>query len=193
MFEEIPNLIYICAILILLAPTVWNGLARVEYSTKILTKIFGSNVRGCYFLAGIITFFSRTRDIIFFLTVLQNKDQYYTSYYFNYLMGTLLFTIGVILVITSTKKLGFLCTHMGDHFVIFLDEKVTTFPFNILNNPMYIGGAMSMFGTSIFFNSITGVGLATFAFIIYNLYSKLYEEQFTKKIYEGRSIKEKNK
>ena len=191
MFEGLDQTSIICIILILLAPIVWNGIARLEYSTKLLSYIFGNNVKACYFLASVITIVSRTRDLIFFIVVLRNKNEFFIPFNLNYYFGSTLFVLGLLFVITSIHKLGFLCTHMGDHFGIYLDAKVTSFPFNILENPMYMGSAIAMFGVAVFFKSFIGIKLAMFTFVIYNLFSKLYEENFTNKIYQERMNKEK--
>jgi len=45
-------------------------------------------------------------------------------------------------VITSTFALGVTGTFLGDYFGILLDHRVEGFPFNIIENPMYIGSTM---------------------------------------------------
>lgn len=58
------------------------------------------------------------------------------------LVPTSLFLIGQILVITSTFALGITGTFLGDYFGILLDHRVEGFPFNIVENPMYIGSTL---------------------------------------------------
>src|SRR5687768_4283770 len=63
-FED-PSLHYVLFIVVL-APTIWNFLARLEYRTHILTKLAGGNpYYGCYALAVWIFFFSLYRDQCF--------------------------------------------------------------------------------------------------------------------------------
>lgn len=191
MFESLDDLTLTSALLIAISPAVWNGIGRLEYSTKIISRTFGSNVLGCYFLTLLVMIVSRTRDIVFTMVVLRNQQQYTVPFGLNYIIGTLCFLAGILLVIASNNKLGLLGTHMGDHFGIYLDEKITSFPFNILENPMYTGSSMAMLGIALFFNSLTGILLSVFTFIIYNAYSKLYEERFTSYVYSQKGEKEK--
>jgi phosphatidylethanolamine/phosphatidyl-N-methylethanolamine N-methyltransferase len=74
---------------------------------------------------------------------------------------------------------------LGDYFGILLDERVTSFPFNILSNPMYIGSAMSFFGTSFWFGKPVGFMLSLEVSVMY-FFAMLLEGPFTTKIYEMR-------
>jgi len=38
---------------------------------------------------------------------------------------------------------------MGDYFGIVLEERVTSFPFSIMNNPMYNGSSLIFFGLAL--------------------------------------------
>jgi phosphatidylethanolamine/phosphatidyl-N-methylethanolamine N-methyltransferase len=66
-----------------------------------------------------------------------------------------------------------------------MDERVTSFPFNILENPMYIGSAMSFFGTSFWFGKPIGFLLSLEVTIMYAFAMSL-EGPFTAKIYTMR-------
>lgn len=54
-----------------------------------------------------------------------------------------LFITGQVVVITSTWALGITGTFLGDYFGILLEDRVEGFPFNVLDNPMYMGSSMS--------------------------------------------------
>ena len=58
------------------------------------------------------------------------------------LVPALLFIIGQTFVITSTWALGITGTFLGDYFGILLDDRVEGFPFNVVENPMYIGSTI---------------------------------------------------
>jgi phosphatidylethanolamine/phosphatidyl-N-methylethanolamine N-methyltransferase len=73
----------------------------------------------------------------------------------------------------------------GDYFGILMDERVTSFPFNIVDNPMYVGSAMSYFGTSFWFGKPVGFLLSTEISIMYFL-ALQFEGPFTTKIYSKR-------
>jgi phosphatidylethanolamine/phosphatidyl-N-methylethanolamine N-methyltransferase len=66
-----------------------------------------------------------------------------------------------------------------------MDERVTSFPFNIIENPMYIGSAMSFFGTSFWFGKPVGFLLSIEVSIMY-IFAMLLEGPFTTKIYAMR-------
>ena len=50
--------------------------------------------------------------------------------------------VGFVLVITSFWKLGLSGTYLGDYFGILMEDKVTGFPFNVTDHPMYEGSTM---------------------------------------------------
>jgi methylene-fatty-acyl-phospholipid synthase len=46
---------------------------------------------------------------------------------------------------------------IGDYFGILMDERVTGFPFNVTDNPMYHGSTMVFLGTALWYGSLAGV------------------------------------
>ena len=56
---------------------------------------------------------------------------------------------GAILVASSMYKLGMLGTYLGDHFGILMSAKVTSFPFDVAEHPMYYGSTLLFFGQSL--------------------------------------------
>lgn len=97
----------------------------------------------------------------------------------------LLMGVSTTLVLSSTAKLGITGTYLGDYCGILKDEIVTGFPFNILNNPMYTGGAGNFFALALRANNALGVGLAVLSAMVYVVVSKL-EGPFTAMIYANR-------
>jgi phosphatidylethanolamine N-methyltransferase len=57
--------------------------------------------------------------------------------------------IGFTFVLSSMYKLGITGTYLGDYFGILMEERVTSFPFNVLDNPMYVGSTMAFFGNAL--------------------------------------------
>ena len=49
------------------------------------------------------------------------------------------------------QALGVTGTYLGDYFGILMDKMVTGFPFNILDNPMYIGSTMCFLAHSLWY------------------------------------------
>ena len=63
--------------------------------------------------------------------------------------------------------LGITGTYLGDYFGILMDERVTSFPFNITDAPMYYGSAMSFLGTALLFGKPAGVLLTAEVLAVY--------------------------
>ena len=89
---------------------------------------------------------------------------------FRIIVPAALFIIGQIFVITSTWALGITGTFLGDYFGILMDHRVEgyvsshsflffgarlficlfiRFPFNILQDPMYVGSTMCFAATAL--------------------------------------------
>lgn len=49
---------------------------------------------------------------------------------------------GSILVLSSMYKLGITGTYLGDHFGILKSSRITSFPFNVVEHPMYYGSTL---------------------------------------------------
>ena len=77
-----------------------------------------------------------------------------------------MFVVGSTLVVSSMWKLGVTGTYLGtrsgcgkiatkvknppgDYFGILMKERVTSFPFNVTNNPMYDGSTMCFLSTAL--------------------------------------------
>ncbi|KAJ1096642.1 hypothetical protein NDU88_001777, partial [Pleurodeles waltl] len=63
-----------------------------------------------------------------------------------YYAGGACIGLGGLFVVSSFFALGFVGTYLGDYFGILMEEKVTSFPFNIMNDPMYWGSTMNFLG-----------------------------------------------
>jgi len=66
-----------------------------------------------------------------------------------------------------------------------MEERVTSFPFNVLDNPMYVGSAMSFYGTSLWYGKPVGFLLSFEVSFMYIL-AMMLEGPFTTRIYEMR-------
>ena len=56
---------------------------------------------------------------------------------------------GLVLVLSSYYRLKITGTYLGDYFGILMEERITSFPFNVMNDPMYMGACMIHLGRSI--------------------------------------------
>ena len=66
-----------------------------------------------------------------------------------------------------------------------MTDIVTSFPFNVLSNPMYVGSAMSFFGTSFWFGKPIAFLLSVEVSIMY-FFAMVLEGPFTRNIYAMR-------
>ncbi|WWC70528.1 uncharacterized protein I206_104479 [Kwoniella pini CBS 10737] len=169
-------------------PIFWNTVARNEYRNKTINKIVGSPLVGTYFLALTIFSISAFRDHLF-LNALKNQpslielDQPLVK-----LVAIILFASGQTFVITSMWALGVTGTYLGDYFGILMSHRVTSFPFNVLSDPMYVGSALTHLGTALWYQSPTGILLAGWIWLVYSVALK-YEGPFTDKIYSAKAAK----
>lgn len=81
--------------------------------------------------------------------------------------------------------LGFTGTYLGDYFGILMDSKVTSFPFNLTDAPMYYGSTMSFLGTAMLYGKPAGVLLTAEVLVVY-LLALRFEDPFTAEIYAKR-------
>lgn len=85
------------------------------------------------------------------------------------IVALVLTVLGFLLVLSSGYQLGVAGTFLGDYFGILHDKRVTGFPFNILDDPMYDGSSMIFLGKAIMYvrklfsceNALTGTQMQT--------------------------------
>lgn len=180
----------IAVLLIVLAPTIWNILARLEYYTHILTKLFCGNKKlGCYALALYIFSFSAFRDMRVSDALADQPTWEALGHPAVVVLAVALAAFGLTLVVTSTWALGITGTYLGDYFGILMESKVTGFPFNLLNNPMYDGSTMLFTANALWNRSVAGLFLAAVVFVVYRV-ALMFEEPFTNKIYAAKAKKQ---
>ncbi|KAH3902816.1 bifunctional phosphatidyl-N-methylethanolamine N-methyltransferase/phosphatidyl-N-dimethylethanolamine N-methyltransferase SCDLUD_000407 [Saccharomycodes ludwigii] len=179
--------------LIAFNPALWNGVARIEYKTKLFSKLTGSPRRACYCLAFIIFTLGLGRDYLFKqgCCIEQVSNEFLSKPIFK-ILGALTFAAGQTLVLSSMYTLGIDGTYLGDYFGILKDERLTGFPFNVCEHPMYDGSTLSFLGTALFYASPAGVFTAGFVKLVYSI-AQIFEGPFTAKIYAKRDAERKQK
>ncbi|KAG0198156.1 Phosphatidyl-N-methylethanolamine N-methyltransferase [Mortierella sp. GBA30] len=167
-------------------PTFWNIVARKEYRSKFITRMFnGNGLYGCYALAATIFILGLIRDALFKNALdHQPKAECMNSFAIQSL-AYVLFTVGNIFVLSSMWVLGVTGTYLGDYFGILMDERVTSFPFNVNDNPMYNGTVMIFLGTALWSLSPAGIYLTCIVHFVYRIALK-FEGPFTTEIYNKR-------
>jgi methylene-fatty-acyl-phospholipid synthase len=132
--------------------------------------------------------FSSYRDYLIRQTI-QNQPKLEISEDYSNLLELIsiaIFILGQIFVLSSFYKLGITGTFLGDYCGILMDAPVTTFPFNVLNNPMYVGSTLSFVALALYYVSPVGILLAIEVYIVYQI-ALLFEEPYTKWIYEHKN------
>ncbi|WWD18301.1 hypothetical protein CI109_102751 [Kwoniella shandongensis] len=169
-------------------PIFWNTVARNEFRNKTITKIVRSPLLGCYLLAISIFSLSGFRDHLYLGAVKDQPALAVLAHPGFKVLAAILFAAGQTFVISSMWALGVTGTYLGDYFGILMTHRVTSFPFNVLSDPMYVGSALSHLGTALWFQSPVGLALAAWVWIVYSIALK-YEGPFTDKIYSGQHKK----
>lgn len=166
-------------------PLAWNCVARLEYKTHFLTRLFrGHNKAACIFNGIIIFLLGLSRDFLF-SRMLENQPQFtpletmYSSWPYTKLtidiVAGLLLVFGNLLVFGAYYQLGLIGTYLGDYFGILLPNKVSGFPFTISSSPMYDGSTINFLAVALYKRSIAGAFVALFVFICYRI-ACIFEE-----------------
>ncbi|KAL7371990.1 hypothetical protein ABVT39_008109 [Epinephelus coioides] len=180
----------IAVIAIIFNPLFWNVVARWEHHTRSLSKLFGSPYLACYCLGFVIILLNVYRSHSMTLAmkaqakweVMDRTDVFYA--------GVALMVLGTLLVVGSFLALGFTGTFLGDYFGILMDEKVTGFPFNIIENPMYWGSTANYLGLALIGASPVGLVLTAIVAVAYKVAIR-FEGPFTDQIYQERNQRRK--
>ncbi|KAJ9613757.1 uncharacterized protein PV06_10038 [Exophiala oligosperma] len=177
--------LYVAAAAIAFNPIFWNLVARLEYRTHVLTKIFGSPYYGCYALAFTIFSLGIFRDSLY-KNALDEQPLYPPIH--QPAAGIACFVAGNVLVLSSMWALGVTGTYLGDYFGILMDAKVEGFPFNVTGAPMYWGSTLSFLGTALYTGRAAGVLLTVEVFVLYFL-ALQFEDPFTAAIYAKKDAR----
>ncbi|KAG4066421.1 hypothetical protein HA402_007057 [Bradysia odoriphaga] len=177
-----PSLYYAMAN-IMFNPIFWNVAARVEYRSHALTKLAGNNaLRACAAFAATIFSLGILRDYLYVQAIeLQPILPLLESNVFK-AIAVVLFLCGNVLVLSSMWALGVTGTYLGDYFGILKDSRVTGFPFNVCENPMYTGCTISFLGTALWYASPSGLLLTLVVHVVYRVALR-FEGPFTAMIY----------
>ncbi|KAL5479054.1 OPI3 [Sanghuangporus weigelae] len=172
-------------------PLAWNIVARNEYHNKSLTRLFGGNAKaGCFFLAFMIFSFGILRDSLYHRALSEQPSHPILPndlpLNLHIVLPVLLFVVGQTFVISSTWALGMTGTFLGDYFGILMDHRVEGFPFNVLENPMYVGSTLCFLATALWYEKPAGLLITLYVHICYTIALK-FEGPFTTMIYSKRS------
>ncbi|XP_003465943.3 phosphatidylethanolamine N-methyltransferase isoform X1 [Cavia porcellus] len=180
---------FVVAILtIAFGPFFWNVVARWEYRTRRLSSVFRSPYLACYSLGAVILLLNVLRSHCFTQAMLSQPKMEGLENPTTYCLGLALLGVGTIFVLSSFFALGFTGTFLGDYFGILMEARVTTFPFSIVDNPMYCGSTANYLGWALMHASPTGLLLTVVVAFVY-MVAIQYEEPFTAEIYRQKPAK----
>uniref|UniRef100_A0A8C8ZK47 Phosphatidylethanolamine N-methyltransferase n=1 Tax=Prolemur simus TaxID=1328070 RepID=A0A8C8ZK47_PROSS len=169
-------------------PLYWNVVARWEHRTRKLSRAFHSPHLACYALGGSILLLNLLRSHCFMQAMLHQPLAEGLDHPAAYGLGLAFLGVGSMFVLSSFFALGFTGTFLGDYFGILKEARVTTFPFNVLDNPMYWGSTANYLGWAIVHASPTGLLLTAVVALTY-VVAVLYEEPFTTEIYRQKACR----
>ncbi|KAJ1964054.1 Phosphatidyl-N-methylethanolamine N-methyltransferase [Dipsacomyces acuminosporus] len=173
-------------------PTFWNIAARQEYHTHWITKLFGGDkYKGCYAIAVTIFSLGIVRDLLFNRALGEQPTLALLDNALVKAVALALFASGMTFVVSSTYMLGITGTFLGDYFGILMKERVTGFPFNVLENPMYVGSTLSFLGTSLWYAKPAGLLVTAYVWLVYHV-ALQFEGPFTTMIYSTQASKDQS-
>uniref|UniRef100_A0A8C9CD03 Phosphatidylethanolamine N-methyltransferase n=1 Tax=Phocoena sinus TaxID=42100 RepID=A0A8C9CD03_PHOSS len=141
-------------------PLFWNVVAKWEHKTREPSGAFGSPHLACFTLGEAILLLNMLRSTQAMLSQprMQSLDNPLA-----YRVGLALLGVGGVFVLSSFLALGFTGTSLGDYFRILKEARVTTFPFSVLDNPMYWGNTANHLGWGVFWGGIPSLRLLSSA------------------------------
>jgi len=185
------RVLLLCGI-VMVNPLFWNTISRLEYHTRIVSRVCGGPKRGITALAAGILCLNYIRTTTFHKAIDHYSSWDLIENESFIAVGWLLIIVGAVLVIASSYKLGFFCSFMGDYFGILLNERISGFPFNVVDDPMYWGSALIYLGIALKHASLVGVVMTACVALSYAV-GVCFEEPFTAKIYEQKAKRDAEK
>jgi phosphatidylethanolamine N-methyltransferase len=177
------------ATMIIICPITWNLIARFEFHTKYFSKLAGDNILAADIFAHILIEMGIFRNWIF-KHQCKNQRQLEISEEYNLLLiiiSYFLVSIGFFIVCMSFYRLGIHGIYYADYFGILMKEKVTSFPYNVLDNPLYVGSNTVFLGTTLLYKSPSGLLLTILVWIMYR-FASILENPMTDLIYSPENI-----
>lgn len=154
----------------MLSMLLWTLLPHLEFKYKLLSRLIGNNKdKAADFLAYFIIYSGTTRNYAFSEAILNNNKIDFG--FWNYpiiAVGYVLMIIGLIIVAFSFYRLGLRGMYFGDHFGFLFKEKVVSFPYDVFDNPQYVGTCSFFTGLSFTHLSPAGIFLTLFINVTYS-------------------------
>nr|XP_023700217.1 phosphatidylethanolamine N-methyltransferase isoform X7 [Paramormyrops kingsleyae] len=169
----------------------YTQVGRWEHWTRGLSRLFGGPYVALYFLASLIVLLNvfRSHSITEAMKA-QPKWELLDSTLVFY-TGLVLMVLGSIFVLSSFYALGFTGTFLGDYFGILMEHRITGFPFNVMDNPMYWGSTGNYLGLALIHASPVGLILTVVVGVCYKV-ALFFEGPFTEAVYREKACHSKS-
>ncbi len=179
---------WLSAFMIFICPITWNLVARFEFHTKYFSKLAGDNRLAADIFAHILIEMGIFRNFIYH-RVVKNQPQFDIGYdELITIISYVMLAIGMILVFGAYYRLGIHGIYYADYFGILMKEKVSAFPYNVTDNPMYGGSTLIFLSGALYHKAYCGFGLSVLAFLMY-IVASILENPMTELIYSEENIK----
>ena len=161
----------------------WNVTSRLEYFFGFFSK-FWKNKKTAVVIHGTIIFINCVSRSFIYKYVVEQGPKLMSLFQYDWItiFGYLLYSFGILLVVSSTYQLGVIGTYNGDAYGFLLPGIIKDFPFNYFNAPMYLGSTINFFAHAIIYRSLNGFLLSILVAIVYFIGTH-FEDNLTKKIY----------
>jgi phosphatidylethanolamine N-methyltransferase len=181
---------FLSAFMIFICPITWNLVARMEFHTKFFSKLVGDNRLAADIFAHILIEMGIFRNYIF-TRLIQNQPALEVGKYepVFYWLSVVCMLLGGFLVFMALYRLGIHGIYYADYFGILFSEKVTAFPYNVTDNPLYQGSTLLFLMGAFYYKSVTGFLLTGLAYFMYHI-AALMENPMTDLIYSEKNIEE---
>jgi methylene-fatty-acyl-phospholipid synthase len=173
------SLLWASAAHVVFNPLFWNIAARAQYRRRTISRLFGGRrLAACYALAVVIFCLGLTRDYLYSVVVARQPSLALSLPLPPFAVdcvGYALYGVGMMLVLTSTYRLGIVGTYLGDYFGFLLPGRVTAFPFSVTSSPMYTGSTLSFLGHAVLHRSPAGLVITALVYVVYKV-ACIFEE-----------------
>lgn len=180
--------------MIIICPVTWNLVARWEFHTKIFSKLAGDNRLAADIFAHILIEMGILRNYLFSRVI-----RHHTHFEVEGTLSMIVTAIALLMVgsgfalnFMAYYRLGIHGIYYADYFDVLFPEMVTAFPYNVMNNPLYVGSTLLFVGNALFFRTPSGLLLGAVAWIMYK-FASILENPMTELIYSPENIKKVRK
>lgn len=139
----------------ILPPLLWNIIGPLEYYTQIVSKFTLKPIIGVYLSGFIIASLSIYRSALFIEAINSQPQMEDLDSPIFHAIGSFIMVWGLAMFLGAYYRLGMTGTYLGDYFGILQEKRITAFPFNFLNNPMYDGSSMNHLAEAILYVNIS--------------------------------------